>query len=127
MTDIMRVITKVQLRHQPGAADRGLARGAGHLQAEAGPRGGAEAEQVVRGGAVLYCTVLYCTVLYSTVLSRSCEAGLDSAPADLGLQLPASSLPLLPVSPRPAPASSSVSDFLEDPLAVLRQVTSSDT
>ena len=47
MTDIMGVITKVQLRHQPGAADRGLARGAGHLQAEAGPRGGAEAEQVV--------------------------------------------------------------------------------
>ena len=118
MGDIMRVITKVQLRHQPGAADRGLARGAGHLQAQAGPRGGAEAEQVVRGGAVLYCTVLYC---------RSCEAGLDSAPADLGLQLPASSLPLLPASPRPAPASSSVSDFLEDPLAVLRQVTSSDT
>lgn len=60
-------------------------------------------------------------------LSRSCEAGLDSAPADLGLQLPASSLPLLPASPRPAPASSSVSDFLEDPLAVLRQVSSSDT
>ena len=59
MGDIMRVITKVQLRHQPGAADRGLARGAGHLQAQAGPRGGAEAEQVVRGGAVLYCTVLY--------------------------------------------------------------------
>ena len=118
----MRVFAKVQLRHQPGAADRGLARGAGHLQAEAGPRGGAEAEQVVRGEAVLYCTVLYCIVL-----SRSCEAGLDSAPADLGLQLPASSLPLLPASPRPAPASSSVSDFLEDPLAVLRQVTSSDT